>query len=115
MEQISRIPTLLKKSWAFLLLFLVTGMGLQAQLTAFPNPFSEEAAMQFSLSVSDGVSLELYASTVQRVVGLFEGRVEAGQEVAVPVSGEGLSNEFYIHRLVSRSGLPRSGKLILAK
>lgn len=90
---------------------LSTGLELQA----YPNPFREEAHIDFTLPEDDHVSLEVWSVSGSKVATLFDGAVEGGVGYSFSLSASGLQSGMYFYRLRSRSGLDQKGKLVLAR
>ncbi|MBW3127676.1 PA14 domain-containing protein [Hymenobacter profundi] len=70
-------------------------------LNIYPNPFSKQATVQFSVQQRSQVTLALYNLTGQQIRSLFDGQVEAGVQNSVSMESVGLSNGLYIVRLVT--------------
>ncbi|RZK98927.1 MAG: T9SS type A sorting domain-containing protein, partial [Hymenobacter sp.] len=75
--------------------------GTEAALTVYPNPFSGEASLGFTLPEAGAATLELYDSQNRLVRRLYSGAVEAGQARQVTLAGAGLPAGFYLVRLVT--------------
>ncbi|MDZ4181394.1 MAG: T9SS type A sorting domain-containing protein [Candidatus Cloacimonadaceae bacterium] len=81
-------------------------------LNSYPNPFTVNTAISFSLSKTNAVKLEIYNLKGQRVITLLDGLMNAGDH---SISWNGLdlyhrqvSNGIYLYRLTS-------GKEVLTK
>ncbi|WP_162053290.1 PA14 domain-containing protein [Pontibacter pamirensis] len=75
----------------------------EAQLTAYPNPFTTNATVQFTLSAAEGASLDLYDIQGRLVRRLYEGTAEANVTRSFELTAEGLTRGVYIIRLVTGS------------
>ena len=85
-----------------------------AALAAYPNPFTREATVEFSLSTAGPANLALYDLRGQLVRQLFNGSREAGPGPAISVAAEGLSQGIYLLRLTTRTQV-LTQKLVLNK
>ena len=72
-----------------------------ANVSAYPNPFSANANIEFTLATDDNVTLEVYNVTGQKVAELFNGLVNANQKYNVNFDGAQLADGVYIYRLVT--------------
>ncbi|MGI4873800.1 MAG: PA14 domain-containing protein [Janthinobacterium lividum] len=75
----------------------------QPALLVYPNPFSSEASLNFTLPAAGTATLELYDLQSRLVRRLYSGSVEAGQARQVSLDGAGLSAGIYLVRLVTGS------------
>jgi len=66
---------------------------------AYPNPFSTNAIVTFTLSYASTYTVELYNSSGIKVSIVKQGRAEAGKLNIVNVDGSGLSNGLYFVKL----------------
>ena len=83
-------------------------------LQIFPNPFSQQVSIRFSLENPTEVQLFVFDSKGARVGVLIDGqRTEAGQH-SVVFNGEFLSEGTYFARLMTK-GSVQTAKIILAK
>ena len=73
----------------------------QAALTVYPNPFTGEASLSFTLPEAGTATLELYDSQNRLVRRLYSGSTEAGQARQVTLAGSNLAAGFYLVRLVT--------------
>jgi ELWxxDGT repeat protein len=71
------------------------------QLTAFPNPFSDQTTLQFTLPESGEASLEVYDLNGRLVRRLFAGEAEAGTAQEFTFDGRDLARGLYLARLVT--------------
>ncbi len=84
-------------------------------LTAFPNPFSETATIQFRLNSEERITLTVYNMAGQEIVRLYDAVAEAGQLYSVEFNADNRPDGMYFYRLVTESGDVHIRKLILAK
>ena len=70
-------------------------------LSVYPNPFGKQATVQFSARQRGHATLTLYSLTGQQIRPLFDGPVEAGAQVSIPLESVGLTNGLYIVRLIT--------------
>lgn len=82
-------------------------------LRAYPNPFSESATIEFSLSQDEDITLEVYNIHGQRVANLLDQPLAAGVH-SVDFNGAELNSGIYLYRLTTKSTV-KDGKLILNK
>ena len=73
-----------------------------AALTAYPNPFTQQATVEFSLGAPGPARLALYDLRGQLVRQLFNGSGEAGPAAPITLPAEGLSQGVYLLRLTTR-------------
>ena len=79
-----------------------TGLAGQApELTIYPNPFTDQTAVEFSLSSPGTVTLAVYDIQNRLVKRLFSGTSEAGTRQRFVFSGAGLSQGVYIVQLIT--------------
>ncbi|MBD0257855.1 MAG: SprB repeat-containing protein, partial [Cytophagales bacterium] len=88
--------------------------GLQIQ--ASPNPFSEKATIQFSVTQTTEATVDVYSITGAKIGTLFKGKAEAGQVYkvefkGVDARGQGLKAGTYIYQLATPSSA-KHGRLI---
>ncbi|SFU47684.1 Por secretion system C-terminal sorting domain-containing protein [Pontibacter akesuensis] len=74
-----------------------------ADLTAYPNPFTTDATVAFSLAAATEVSLEVYDLQGRLVRQLYKGSVNAGELNRFTLKAQGLDRGVYIIRLVTGS------------
>jgi hypothetical protein len=79
----------------------------------YPNPFNPITNIEYSVPVSDRVSLKVYNNLGQVVATLFEGHQKAGTYVT-KFDASGLASGVYIYRLESSNAF-LAKKLILMK
>ena len=74
-------------------------------LSVYPNPFSQQATVQFSVVKTGVVSLTLLSLEGQLVGQLYSGHVAAGTTQLATVKADGLRNGLYVLRLVTPTGV----------
>ncbi|MCC9138915.1 PA14 domain-containing protein, partial [Pontibacter silvestris] len=85
-----------------------------AELTAYPNPFTNEATLAFTVAESGEAALQVYDLQGRLVKELYQGSVEAGAAKSFTLKAEGLINGIYITRLVTGSKV-LTQKIMLTK
>jgi len=70
-------------------------------LAAYPNPFSSEANVRFTVPAAGEASVEVYDVQGRLVRRLFEGAVNANEPQDFKLKAQGLSRGIYIIRLVT--------------
>jgi hypothetical protein len=75
----------------------------QVTLLAFPNPFSANATIRFSLPQEGEYELTLYDGKQAHKVFYQRGRARAGELNSIDVDGSGLARGFYLARLQTKS------------
>jgi len=83
-------------------------------LAAYPNPFTQQTTVQYSLAADGPVSLALYSVDGRLVRQLAAGTVAAGTSQSFTLDRQGLSEGLYLLRLVSGNEV-RTQKLMLSK
>jgi hypothetical protein len=73
----------------------------QLRLEAFPNPFSSDTKVNFSLSEPGIVNILLYNFEGKVVRSLFTGNLNSGQYKNLILNASGLANGAYIIRMIS--------------
>lgn len=86
--------------------------GQVAHLTAFPNPFSTETAIQFSIPQTQNVQLQLFSVTGQLVQTIKNGVVQANQLYSITIEGSDLPTGVYVLQLTLATGEKRYYKLM---
>lgn len=80
----------------------VASKGIATVLNAYPNPFTSETTVQFTLGQEEGyVVLEVYDLNGNSVARLFEGSADADRTYTFTLNGSTLRNNVYIVRLVT--------------
>jgi hypothetical protein len=82
-------------------------------LHAYPNPFSEEVNIEFTLAHDARVRLEIVSLEGKLVGTLFEGDVKAGELRASKFHAGPLANGMYFYRLITEDGEIQNRKLVL--
>jgi hypothetical protein len=92
-----------------------TGVSSSAtELTVYPNPFTQQATVQFDLAKAGSVSLAIYDLQGKLVRQLYKGEGEAGVSQRFTVEAQGLSSGLYMLRLVTAQNV-LTQKLMLTK
>ncbi|WP_375418072.1 PA14 domain-containing protein [uncultured Hymenobacter sp.] len=91
-----------------------TATATATELTAFPNPFSRQATVQFRLAAAGPATLSVYDVRGQLVRQLFQGTGAAGAVQRLSLDGQGLSQGIYVLRLVTGQQV-LTHKLVLNK
>ena len=78
-----------------------TGLGTKAELSVAPNPFTQQATVQFSVPEGGAVSLELYDLQGRLVQKLLNDTVPAGIPQTLNLNAPGLSTGVYLVRLTT--------------
>jgi hypothetical protein len=85
----------------------------ELQLSAYPNPFTEQVQISFALPTDERVRLEV-VNVDGRIVGtLFEGNTSKDEIYQVTFKGENLPDGMYFYRLITESGEIHNRKLLL--
>ena len=93
----------------------IAGKGLAPVLNAYPNPFTSETTVQFTLGQAEEKALlEVYDLHGNRVARLFEGSAEAERTYSFTLNGSSLSKNVYIVRLVT-SGQVQTFRLMKSR
>lgn len=90
-----------------------TAATTATNLTAYPNPFTQTATVNFTLPETTEAELKLYGIEGREVAQLFSGRAEAGQLYSVEFYGSGLAAGIYIVSLTSQTGVQQRYRLVL--
>lgn len=86
----------------------------------YPNPFSKETTIEFSLNASEKVSVSIYNELGQLVKSLLnENAMNSGKFQVIwdgmDNSGASVANGTYFYKITTESGAIKSGKLILKR
>ncbi|WP_205501813.1 T9SS type A sorting domain-containing protein [Rufibacter psychrotolerans] len=73
----------------------------ETKLKVYPNPFSQNATVEFSLAEAGEVVVDIYDSQGKLVKHLFVGKAEGGVPQTVSLNAGGLPNGVYIARLTT--------------
>ncbi|OON67583.1 hypothetical protein B0919_17300 [Hymenobacter sp. CRA2] len=76
--------------------------GAEAEVVAFPNPFTDETRISLRLPTAGPVMLALYDAQNRLVRRLYQGTLSAGEQKQVTLGREGLSTGIYILRLSTK-------------
>jgi hypothetical protein len=68
-------------------------------VSAYPNPFSSSATIEFEFTYSTEVVVAVYNLNGDKVAELYNGNVEAGQSYKVQFNGENLPSGVYIYKI----------------
>ena len=79
----------------------VTLESKEAALTAYPNPFTSQATVQFTLAEASEAKLEVYNLQGKLVRTLFTGTAEAGVRKSFTLTDNQLTTGVYLIRLVT--------------
>jgi hypothetical protein len=71
------------------------------RLTVYPNPFREQATIEFSLAEKADVSLQIFNQQGALVKTIYKGNINAGALTKVTLNSGNLVSGVYICRLVS--------------
>ena len=86
-----------------------------ANLAAYPNPFSETTTIEFSL-VEDGMTnVSIYAIDGQKVAEIFNDVAKANETYQMSFEAANLPSGIYFIDLKSENGETKHQKLILTK
>ncbi len=89
--------------------------GEASFVAAYPNPFAEMTNIEFSLTMTSEVSMEIIDVTGKLIAVPFKGTVEEGQVYQIPFDGSKLASGIYICRLTGQDGVIETTKLVLTK
>lgn len=84
-------------------------------LSAYPNPFSNEIHISFSIPDSERVRLEVLSVEGKRVTALFDGEVKGNELYKVNLYAGTLPNGMYFCRLITGTGEMQNMKLLLMR
>ncbi|MCA1807398.1 MAG: T9SS type A sorting domain-containing protein, partial [Actinobacteria bacterium] len=76
-------------------------MATEAQVSVYPNPFTTQATIEFSLTENSDVTLEIYNLVGERVAVIYNGQVNAFESHKHTFNAESLPNGIYIYRLTA--------------
>lgn len=91
------------------------GSASTLDVVAYPNPFNDQAFIDFRMEETSHVTLEVYAITGQKVAVLFDGIAEANRPYSTTLQSDGLQNGLYFYKLYNDRGYSKEGKLVLQK
>ncbi|QNF34139.1 T9SS type A sorting domain-containing protein [Adhaeribacter swui] len=89
-------------------------INASAALTAYPNPFGQQATIEFTYNTTTTYTIAVYDMNGTQVQTLPAGTARAGEKVQVSLSGEKLINGIYTVRLSTAAGV-QNLKLICGK
>jgi hypothetical protein len=84
------------------------------KFTAFPNPFSDEVTVTFSMEDSGEVTLDIFDVKGTLVRRLYQGHAEANKEMSFQQGAGKMADGIYIVRLVSNQQVSHR-KIILKR
>jgi hypothetical protein len=77
----------------------------QPTFISYPNPFTDQATITFSLSQEEDYTLEVYDITGQLVRKLLTGKAKAGNPVQVELQADELAAGVYLVQLTTSTGV----------
>ncbi|HEX2900790.1 MAG TPA: T9SS type A sorting domain-containing protein, partial [Bacteroidia bacterium] len=87
--------------------------GGEAELAAFPNPFSSMTTVRFTLPQDGAAELRVYSMTGEEVAVLFDGIAEANRSYEVEWKASGVAQGIYFAKLITSNGTVMTKKLVL--
>jgi len=87
----------------------------QGYLTAFPNPFSDNTTVRFSLPIDQHVNLKLTDVSGRLIQDLYSGSVRGGTSYDVPFNGGSIPAGIYFLTLKTENGESYVSKLIVTR
>jgi len=75
----------------------------EPSLAVYPNPFAQQATVEFTFSQTQSYSLELYDTFGRKVQQIATGQAQANTPYAYTIEGAGLNEGLYIVRLITGS------------
>ena len=84
-------------------------------LKSYPNPFIDQATIEFMLPETQYVSLLVYNITGKQIVALFDGVAEKNSIYKIRLNAIDLEGGFYIYKLTTEKGDIYNNKLYLNK
>lgn len=84
-----------------------------ANLSIFPNPFTNHTNIQFQVASDDFVTIEVYGMDGQKVAVLFEGYLSAGEQERFGFQAESLQSGIYLVRMATDKGTVKTLRLVL--
>lgn len=90
-------------------------MNEKISMTIYPNPFSDEAVIQYALLVSEKVSINLYTVSGQKIKNIFSGHSSAGAH-ALELEADELNLTQGVYFLELQAGRQRQfQKIVIAR
>jgi hypothetical protein len=83
-------------------------------VTAYPNPFTSQATIEFEFTYSTQAVVSVYNLTGEKVAELFNGNVEAGQSYMLQLDGTNLPAGIYMYK-IEAGDVSAYDKIILIK
>jgi len=84
-------------------------------MNAYPNPFSDEVNIEFTIASKERVRVEIVNLEGRLVSLIFDGEVKASELQSHKFKSEKLANGMYFYRLITESGELKNGKLLLSR
>jgi len=88
-----------KKKNLFRNAFGVTIANDEIAISAYPNPFTSSATIQFEMTNTSDVTVEVFDLTGKKVANLYNGKAEAGLSYQVQLNGGDLPAGIYVYRI----------------
>ncbi|TVQ08684.1 MAG: T9SS C-terminal target domain-containing protein, partial [Bacteroidetes bacterium] len=76
-------------------------MATETKVSVYPNPFTTQATIEFTLTENSDVTLEIYNLVGERVAVIYNGHVNAFESHKHTFNAESLPNGIYIYRLTA--------------
>jgi len=83
-------------------------------ISAYPNPFTSSATIEFELINTANVSVEVFDLNGKKVADLYKGTAEAGLSYQVQLNGNDLPPGIYLYRIIAGDTM-YNDRLILIK
>ena len=71
----------------------------EISISAYPNPFTTSATIQFEMTNTSDVTVEVFDVTGKKVANLYNGKAEAGLSYQVQLHGGDLPAGIYVYRI----------------
>lgn len=72
-----------------------------AAITAYPNPFREQATIEIISPVDTQARVELYNQQGHKVMSLFNGSIKANEKKVIQFEASNLVNDMYTYRVIT--------------
>lgn len=82
---------------------------------AYPNPFSDNAVLEFTLLNDDHAKVEILSITGEIVAVPFDNDVFANHVNTANIEGKDLPNGMYFYRVTTKNGVVKDGKILLQR
>jgi hypothetical protein len=86
----------------------------QTTIKAYPNPFSHETHVTFTVERDGYAWLELYDMSGRKIGLLFDGEIDAGHTYTTTLHGDQLTSGLYFCRLIYSDGTSKVKKIVFA-